>query len=311
MSSSSVVSTSDSSSSNEGTSAHMQAEVSHSPRGPPRQLCQCTKCVGQISQKSYVCAQHIQRFGHHRGLTPGASSSHVGSRMKPPPYVLSQGVLATIGNALSQAFAVGIGTSHEASKPQHEARPCVPSVRQRSKAQRQILGLLDSLPYDEEVVVWGRQWIVKTSTLGERHGYGVYACEDIIVEDSASCRREGPTLFPYGGPIYKRRHWNMILTQHPEWKTFALEMDTFAGSTRRHSDRRVIDGDPIRSGNIVGFINSTVGTRPKRRANCEWVFVEGPPPAPYGQTYHEDHCLVIATRTIRSGDELFTHYEWS
>jgi hypothetical protein len=85
----------------------------------------------------------------------------------------------------------------------------------------------------------------------------------------------------------------MILTQHPEWKTFALEMDTFAGSIRRHSDGKVIDGDPIHSGNIAGFINCTVGTQPKRRANCEWVFVEGPFPAPYGQTYHEDHCLVI------------------
>ncbi|CAK9253772.1 unnamed protein product [Sphagnum jensenii] len=300
MSSSSVISTSDSSSSNEGTSAHMQVEMSHSPRDPPRQLCQCTKCVGQISHKSYVCAQHIQRFGRHRGLTPGASSSHVGSCMTPPPYVLSQGVLFAIGNALSQAFDVGISSSHEANKPHHEARPCVPSVRHRSKAQRPseghartivegrwgmceftgkcaniiqswnpaVLGLLDSLPYDEEVVVWGRRWIVKTSTLGERHGYGKYACEDIIVEDLASCRREGPTLFPYGGPIYKRRHWNMILTQHPEWKTFALEMDTFAGSTRRHSDGRVIDRDPIRSGKIVGFMNSTVGTQPKCKANC-------------------------------------------
>jgi hypothetical protein len=172
-----------------------------------------------------------------------------------------------------------------------------------------VLGLLDSLPYDEEVMVWGRRWIVKTSTLGKRHDYGVYACEDVIVEDSTSCRKEGLTLFPYGGPIYKKRHWNRILTQHPEWKTFVLEMDTFVGSTRRH--RRVIDGDPICSGNIVGFINSTVGTHLKRRANCERVFVEGPPPAPYGQTYHEDHCLVIATRTIRSRDELFTHYEWS
>ncbi len=160
-------------------------------------------------------------------------------------------------------------------------------------------------------MVWGRRWIVKTCTLGERHGYGVYACEDIIVEDSTSCRREGPTLFPYGGLIYKRRHWNKILAQHLEWKTFVLEMDTFVGSTRRHSDGRVIDGDPIRSGNIAGFINGTVRTLPKRRANCEWVFVEGPPPAPYGQTYHEDHCLVIATRTIRSRDELFTHYEWN
>jgi hypothetical protein len=176
---------------------------------------------------------------------------------------------------------------------------------------RAVLVLLDSLPYDEEVMVWGRQWIIKTSTLGERHGYGIYVCEDIIIEDSANCRREGPTLSPYGGPIYKRKHWNMILTQHLEWKTFVLEMDTFADSTRRHSDGRVIDGNPIRFGNIDGFINSTVGTQPKRRANCEWVFVEGPPPAPYGQTYHEDHCLVIATRTIRSGDELFTHYEWN
>jgi hypothetical protein len=42
--------------------------------------------------------------------------------MKPPPYVLSQGVLVAIGNALSQAFVGGIGTSHEANKPQHEAR---------------------------------------------------------------------------------------------------------------------------------------------------------------------------------------------
>jgi hypothetical protein len=61
----------------------------------------------------------------------------------------------------------------------------------------------------------------------------------------------------------------MILTQHQ--KTFALEMDSFAGSTRRHSDGRVIDGDPIRFGNITGFINSTVGILPKCRANCEWV----------------------------------------
>ncbi len=88
MSSSSVISTSDSSSSNEGTSAHTQAEMSHSPRGPPRQLCQCTKCVGQISQKSYVCAQHIQRFGRHRGLTPGASSSHVVSVILPLSFFL-------------------------------------------------------------------------------------------------------------------------------------------------------------------------------------------------------------------------------
>jgi hypothetical protein len=176
------------------------------------------------------------------------------------------------------------------------------------------LGLPYQLDFDIEVEIWGRRWVVQASTLGVGVGYGVFACEDIIVdlEGGGSGRyQEGPTLFPYGGPIYKRRDWNQILTQHPEWKTYALEMDTHASSVRRYSEQRIIDGDPMRNGNIVGFINSTVGTRPKRKANCEWVFVEGPPPAPYGQRYHHDHFLVLATRTIRAGDELFTHYEWS
>jgi hypothetical protein len=79
-----------------------------------------------------------------------------------------------------------------------------------------VLRLLDSLLYNEEVGVWGRRWIVKTSILRERHGYGVYACQNIIVEDSASSHREGPTLFPYGGSIYKKRHWNRLFTQHPK-----------------------------------------------------------------------------------------------
>ncbi len=77
MSSSSSISSSDLSSSDDGTSAHTHAESSHTPRGPPRQLCQCTKCVGQISQKSYVCAEHIERWGRHRGLLPGAAPPHV------------------------------------------------------------------------------------------------------------------------------------------------------------------------------------------------------------------------------------------
>jgi hypothetical protein len=65
--------------------------------------------------------------------------------MKPPPYVLSQGVLAAIGNALSQAFAIGISTSHEANKSQHEARPRVPLLDSDPKHNVQVrvmLGLL-------------------------------------------------------------------------------------------------------------------------------------------------------------------------
>jgi hypothetical protein len=261
--------------------------------------------------------------------------------------VPSQAVVDAIGSAIAQAFAVGGMSASRPPIPPETTRggPIVPrrprarpSTRRAapSNVERLIvegrwgncefigkcvpiikdwdpstLGLPLGFEYGQEVEVWGRRWVVKPSTLGERHGYGVFACEDIIVDlGCGGGGREGPTLFPYGGPIYKRRHWNMILAQHPEWKTYALELDTHDGNTRRFSDQRIIDGDPIRNGNIAGFINSTVGTMPKRRQNVEWVFIEGPPPAPYGIRYHHDHCLVVATRNILVGDELFTHYEW-
>lgn len=177
-----------------------------------------------------------------------------------------------------------------------------------------VLGL-PAIPLDEEVEVWGRRWIVKPSTLGERHGYGVFACEDIVVPDgltyASGGRFDGPTLFPYGGVVYRRRHWNLILQQHPEWKTYQLDMDGHDKCTRRFSEQQIVDGDPVRHNNIAGYINSCVGTlRPKRKPNVEFVFCEGPPPAPYGQTYHHDHTMVMAIRTIRAGEELFSHYLW-
>ncbi|CAM6097688.1 unnamed protein product [Calypogeia fissa] len=348
-------SSSELSSSDEEDPLPSQPVSSHPLRGPPRQLCPCTQCMGQVSQKSYISVQHIERFGRHESGHAGASSSRmVSSRPRhaaATPYVPSQAVVDAIGQAFARVFGrlatptptpiTTWGTSVDEGQLPRERTPrertrsnrrprqeadqyrcevegrwgnceftgrCVPIIKDWNPS---TLGLPVNLMYDQEVEVWGRRWIVKTSTLGERHGYGVFACEDIIVDPGVGGgRREGPTLFPYGGPIYKRRHWNMILTQHPEWKTYALELDTHDGNTRRYSEQRVIDGDPIRLGNIVGFINSTVGTRPKRRQNCEWVFIEGPPPAPYGQIYHHDHCLVVATRTIVASDELFTHYEW-
>ncbi|CAM6081550.1 unnamed protein product [Calypogeia fissa] len=128
MSFSSEISSSDLSSSDEDIPPPPQSEMTTAPRGPPRQLCQCTKCVGQVSQKSYVCSQHMERYGRHRGLTPGASSSHVGSSMRrpvtPPPYVPSQGVLHAVANAFSRAFAVGItGLDRAADERPHLRAP--------------------------------------------------------------------------------------------------------------------------------------------------------------------------------------------
>src|SRR5450759_2809165 len=59
-----------------------------------------------------------------------------------------------------------------------------------------LLGLPLGVPFYEEIEIWHRRWIVKTSTLGERHGYGVFAYEDIIVENGVGRAREGPALFP-------------------------------------------------------------------------------------------------------------------
>jgi hypothetical protein len=77
MSSSSSISSSELSSLDDGTLAHTHAEASHSACGPPWQLCQYTKYVSQILQKSYICAEHIEQFGRYRGLLRGAASSHV------------------------------------------------------------------------------------------------------------------------------------------------------------------------------------------------------------------------------------------
>lgn len=88
MSSSSEVSSSELSS-DEDIPPPPQSEMTMGLRGPPRQLCQCTKCVGQVTQKSYVCEQHIERYGRHRGLTPGASSSHMVSVTLQFVFILS------------------------------------------------------------------------------------------------------------------------------------------------------------------------------------------------------------------------------
>lgn len=77
MSSSSSSVVSDSSSSDDDTPPPLEPDLSQVSCGPPRQLCFCTKCVGVVSQKSYVCVEHIERFGRYQGLTPGASSSHM------------------------------------------------------------------------------------------------------------------------------------------------------------------------------------------------------------------------------------------
>jgi hypothetical protein len=54
--------------------------------------------------------------------------------MTPPPYVLSEGVLAVIGDGISQGLAVGIGNFHEAFKPSRAKKTRVGRRNQQSEA---------------------------------------------------------------------------------------------------------------------------------------------------------------------------------
>jgi hypothetical protein len=82
-----------------------------------------------------------------------------------------------------------------------------------------VYNLPDTIPVEEEVVVGGRRWIVKDSTLGVGIGYGLFACEDIDVPNHLGHDMQyAPALFPYAGPIYSTRAWKLLLSQAPTWK---------------------------------------------------------------------------------------------
>jgi SET domain len=164
---------------------------------------------------------------------------------------------------------------------------------------------------EEEVVIGGRCWIVKDSTLGVGIGYGLFACEDIDVPANLGQDMQyAPALFPYAGPVYSARAWKILLSQAPTWKVYQLDMDRWPGSHKRIEHTRTIDSDPIRYPNIAGYINSTQGTKPKRSPNVEWVTVAGSPPPPFYSKEVDDHIMTVAIRPIKAGEEFFCDYEW-
>ena len=66
----------------------------------------------------------------------------------------------------------------------------------------------------------------------------------------------------------------------------------------------MIDGDPVRSCNIAGYINSTKfpkrlkGEIPTLEPNVEWVYVEGPIVQPTLESPHPSLLNHIVTITI-------------
>jgi hypothetical protein len=166
------------------------------------------------------------------------------------------------------------------------------------------------IPINEEVEIWGRRWIVKDTTLGFGCGLGVFACEDIHVPYPLHRKDDGVHLFPYVGSVYSRRQWTVLVTQHPSWKVYQLDMDSHPEAMHRPYHTRVIDGDPVHYGNIAGYINSTKGSKPKKRPNVHWVQIDGPTLHEYCIVHMDDHVMTTVIVSIRAGEELFCDYAW-
>lgn len=161
-----------------------------------------------------------------------------------------------------------------------------------------------TIVFDHEFVCWGRRWIIRPSTLGKDSGMGLFACEDIYVEAEAHAR-DFPELFPYSGAVYSFADWTILSRSDPRFRVYVLSVD---GGKKRviPGDRRFIDGDPMRSHNISGFINSVKGTN--RVPNVEWVHLEGS----HERFIHnaEVSVITVASRSILVGDEIFCNYDF-
>ena len=183
------------------------------------------------------------------------------------------------------------------------------------------------IPLEEEVKVWGRDWIVKPSSLHPSIGLGLFACEDILLPTFPT-DKDKVDLFPYCGMVYRPGVWNALSHASPSFRVFALSPDSYPDpQTGRRVARpvdgyRMLDGDPVRCSNIAAYINSVTipralkGSIRRMVANVEFVFCDGPPPGapsppPPQPPLYDFHMMVYATRTIRSGDELFARYDIS
>ena len=154
------------------------------------------------------------------------------------------------------------------------------------------------LPFCKEILIWGRTYLIGWSHLGVDVGLGLFAMDTIIVPSSAI--EDRPALFPFCGPMYSARDWNLLSRQCSTYGRYGICIDL-------HPTCRFIDGYPARTGNLAGYINSPSGFWVERTTpNAEWVecthpCVElGPGITHYVMTY--------ATRTIRSGEEILVAY---
>ena len=150
----------------------------------------------------------------------------------------------------------------------------------------------------QEIVIWGRTYLIGRSRLGVDVGLGVFAMETIHVRSTAI--EDRPALFPFCGPMYSARDWNLLSRQCSTYGRYGICIDL-------HPTCRFIDGYPPRTGNLAGYINSPLGFwEPPRQPNAEWVECTHPCAELGPGITH--YVMTNATRTIRSGEEIYVAY---
>ncbi|KAL3680219.1 hypothetical protein R1sor_023175 [Riccia sorocarpa] len=130
-------------------------------------------------------------------------------------------------------------------------------------------GVPANIPVREVVTMWGRRWIVKESTIPNT-GLGLFAVDSVVVEPNTHYDNY-PQLFPYVGAVYKHKEYKLMLRHMPSLIDYIL--DTSQKVPGGAQKRRYIDGDPVRTGNIAGYIQSSLGTN--IGSNAEWHYVDG------------------------------------
>lgn len=154
------------------------------------------------------------------------------------------------------------------------------------------------LPLYEEIIIWGRTYLIGRSRLGVDIGLGLFAMDTIRVRGTAI--EDRPALFPFCGPMYSARDWNLLSRQCSTYGRYGICIDL-------HPTCRFIDGYPPRTGNLSGYINSPSGFWVNEvTPNAEWVECTVPceelgPSIPH-------YVMTYATRTIFSGEEIYVSY---
>jgi hypothetical protein len=155
-----------------------------------------------------------------------------------------------------------------------------------------------SLPIHQDIIIWGRTYVIGCSSLGPDVGLGVFAIDTIRVPSDDI--RDRPALFPFCGPMYSAGDWNLLSRQCASYGRYGISIDL-------HPTCRFIDGYPHRTGNLAGYINSPSGFWvDKVTPNAEWVECTGPCPELGPGISH--YVMTYATRTIRSGEEILVAY---